>query len=583
MPREFDARALELRWQQRWADEGTYEVSNDDPRPHFYALTMYPYPSGAAHQGHVRNYTYGDLVARYKTMQGFAVLSPLGFDSFGLPAENAAIKTATHPRRVLRGTDRRAQGVADPARRGLRLAPRGAQPRSRLHPRQPAHLPAPLARGPRVPRARHGQLVPGLRDGPRERAGAGRRHVRALRRPRRATRARAVVLPDHEVRRRAARVARRAGVARAGQDDAAQLDRALRGRRVRAARRRPRRSGAAGLHDAPGHRLRRHLRRSWPPSTRRSTTLTTPEHEAEVAAVRAGRARRARSSDGDRSRATTPPRQAGGVHRVVRDATPSTAATCRSSSRTTCSWATAPARSWPCPPRTTGTSRSQWRTASTSCGPLQPPEGFEAAGGGAWTGDGDKINSGFLDGLGVADAIRSATSFLEREADGHATVNYRLRDWLVSRQRFWGCPIPVVYCAGCGIVPVPRSELPVLAPDDVTMDASGRSPLATNRAFLETDVPGVSAAPPSARPTRSTRSSTRAGTSCASAASPTRRCPSTSTRRSDWMPVGQYIGGIEHAILHLLYARFFMRALIDIGLAHGPAARALADALHPGA
>src|SRR5271165_2994146 len=98
MAREYDVAAVEAKWQARWRDEGTYEVSNDDPRPPFYALCMYPYPSGFAHQGHVRNYTFGDLLVRQRTMQGHAVLSPIGFDSFGLPAENAAIKTGTHPR-----------------------------------------------------------------------------------------------------------------------------------------------------------------------------------------------------------------------------------------------------------------------------------------------------------------------------------------------------------------------------------------------------------------------------------------------------------------------------------------------------
>src|SRR5271154_6345966 len=98
MGRAYDVESIERKWQQRWLDEGTYEVENDDPRPPFYALCMYPYPSGSAHQGHVRNYTFGDLAVRYQTMRGKAVLSPFGFDSFGLPAENAAIKTGMHPR-----------------------------------------------------------------------------------------------------------------------------------------------------------------------------------------------------------------------------------------------------------------------------------------------------------------------------------------------------------------------------------------------------------------------------------------------------------------------------------------------------
>jgi len=98
MARPFDVVELESKWQQRWRESGLYEVDNNDPRERFYALCMYPYPSGAAHQGHVRNYTFGDLVVRYQTMLGKAVLSPFGFDSFGLPAENAAIKAGSHPR-----------------------------------------------------------------------------------------------------------------------------------------------------------------------------------------------------------------------------------------------------------------------------------------------------------------------------------------------------------------------------------------------------------------------------------------------------------------------------------------------------
>ena len=98
MARAYDVIEVEKKWQRRWADEGTYEVDADDPRPPWYVLTMYPYPSGPAHMGHVRNYTFGDLLVRHRTMLGYAVLSPFGFDSFGLPAENAAIKTGTHPR-----------------------------------------------------------------------------------------------------------------------------------------------------------------------------------------------------------------------------------------------------------------------------------------------------------------------------------------------------------------------------------------------------------------------------------------------------------------------------------------------------
>ena len=98
MSTPYNPQAIEARWQQYWLDHGTYEVDNDDPRSPYYVLSMYPYPSGPAHMGHVRNYTMGDLLVRYRTMRGDGVLSPIGFDSFGLPAENAAIQTGTHPR-----------------------------------------------------------------------------------------------------------------------------------------------------------------------------------------------------------------------------------------------------------------------------------------------------------------------------------------------------------------------------------------------------------------------------------------------------------------------------------------------------
>jgi leucyl-tRNA synthetase len=199
---------------------------------------------------------------------------------------------------------------------------------------------------------------------------------------------------------------------------------------------------------------------------------------------------------------------------------------------------------------------------------VEPPEGFEADGGGAYSGAGTKINSGFMDGLDVPDAIIAATSYLERESNGVPTVNYRLRDWLVSRQRFWGCPIPIVYCAACGIVPVPREMLPVLAPDDVIMDASGRSPLATNSSFLTTTCPTCGG--PAERETDTLDtffdSSWYYLRFCAFADAP---LPFDVDAAEAWMPVSQYIGGIEHAILHLLYARFMMRALIDTGLAPG--------------
>jgi hypothetical protein len=179
MARPFDVKKIEKKWQDRWLEDGTYEVDNDDLRERYSALCMYPYPSGSAHQGHVRIYTFGDVNVRYQTMLGKAVLSPFGFDSFGLPAENAAIKAGTHPRIFTEA--RILELKSSLIRLGLRLAPRGPQPRSDLHSLVANDLPRVLEGRPRVPRRSAGQLVPGVRHGPRQRTGPARRNVRTLR------------------------------------------------------------------------------------------------------------------------------------------------------------------------------------------------------------------------------------------------------------------------------------------------------------------------------------------------------------------------------------------------------------------
>ena len=298
----YRPRSIEPYWQDYWRDNGSYEVDNDDPRDHTYVLCMYPYPSGSAHMGHVRNYTFGDLLTRYRTMQGDAVLSPMGFDSFGLPAENAAIKTERPPAALHRRADRGAAQLAHPDRRRLRLASPGREPRSRVHVRDPVDLPGAVRRRPGLQGAGTGELVSGLPDRPRERAGH-RRPVRSLGRPGRATRPRAVVLPHHRLRPAAARRPRTARLAREGPDPTAQLDRPVRGRRVRDGRLRRRRHRPGrrivvpGVHDAARHQLRHDLLRARArASTRRPRSRPTT--------VR-------RTSQRSSNRPGTPPRSTG--------------------------------------------------------------------------------------------------------------------------------------------------------------------------------------------------------------------------------------------------------------------------------
>ena len=232
-------------------------------------------------------------------------------------------------------------------------------------------------------------------------------------------------------------------------------------------------------------------------------------------------------------------------------------------------------------PRTSATGRSPRSTSCRSCAPCSRPRTGTPTGDEAYTGDGVKINSGFLDGLDIDTAKARAIDWLEEQGVGERKVNYRLRDWLVSRQRFWGCPIPAVYCPDHGVVPVPEDQLPIVAPDDVEFLPTGQSPLALHEGFLHTTCPICGG------PAR--RETDTMDTFVDSSWYFLRFCDPWNTEQpfaplaaQHFMPVDQYIGGIEHAILHLLYARFYTRALIDVGLAPGRRPRALQALPRPG-
>jgi leucyl-tRNA synthetase len=181
------------------------------------------------------------------------------------------------------------------------------------------------------------------------------------------------------------------------------------------------------------------------------------------------------------------------------------------------------------------------------------------------SGDGPMVNSGQFDAKHNREAYDEIVRWLDREGRGHASVSYRLRDWLLSRQRYWGCPIPVVYCEECGIVPVPEDELPVELPDIDDYAPKGRSPLATAEAWLHTECPSCG------KPAR--RETDTMDTFVDSSWYFLRYCDANNDEAAwdrevlrMWMPVDQYIGGVEHAILHLMYARFFCKALTDMDL-----------------
>ncbi|MGH8996011.1 MAG: leucine--tRNA ligase [Acidimicrobiales bacterium] len=559
MAQAYDAIHVEEKWQGRWAESGFYQVENDDPRPAHYALSMYPYPSGAAHQGHVRNYTFGDLIVRHRTMNGFAVLSPMGFDSFGLPAENAAIKTGTHPRIFTE------QRIAELKESLIRL---GAvyDWRREIHSHDPEYIRwnqviflrffeagiayranAPVNWCPGCQTVLANEQV--LPDGRCERSGdlVFKRDLEQwfFRITNYADELLAALdgleWPDR------VKVMQRNWI---GRSEGAEFDLAVvgSGSRIRVFTTRPDTSfGMTYVVLAPEHPF--------------VDELTDQDHRTAVDELRA---RALSSTEIERTRADE-----AGEPLTKRGAF-------------TGSHAINPFSGLPVPIYVADYVLMGYGTGAVMAVPaednrdfafaaayglpvvrtVQPPEGFE---GGAYTGPGTMINSGFLNGLDSEKAKERAIEWLEKEGIGSPKVNYRLRDWLVSRQRFWGCPIPIVYCPDDGIVGVPEDQLPVVAPDDVEFLPSGQSPLALHDGFTKT------ACPKCGGPAR--RETDTMDTFVDSSWYFLRFCdpwfaqgPVDGPAVNRWMPVDEYIGGIEHAILHLLYSRFYQRALIDTGL-----------------
>ena len=563
MARPFDVEAVEAKWQARWLDEGTYEVDNDDPRERYYALCMYPYPSGAAHQGHVRNYTFGDLVVRYQTMKGKAVLSPIGFDSFGLPAENAAIKAGSHPRPF---TDARMRELSS----SLRKLGAVYDLRREVFSHDPEYI-----------KWSQTIFLAFLKAGLAYRAEAPVNWCPGC----------ATVLANEQVH--ADGTCDRSGdlVIRVNLEqwffkitDYAEellndLDDLDWPERVKTMQRNwiGRSEGVEfdlPLANDPAQVLRVFTTR---PDTGFGVTyaVIAPEHPLLDQLT----------TDDERERVDELVARATSASELERTASSDAGEGLEKRGAFTGSYVVNPFNAEQVPVYVADYVLGTYGTGAIMGVPaederdfafatahglaivrtIKPPDGFAS---GAYSGDGTHINSGFMDGLDVSAAKAKATEFLARHARGTAKVNYRLRDWLVSRQRFWGCPIPVVYCATHGIVPVPDEQLPVVAPDDVTMDQSGQSPLATHEGFRNTTCPLCGE--PAVREADTMDTFTDSSWYYLRFADPfTPDKAFDPHEAAKWMPVDQYIGGIEHAILHLLYARFYLKALVDIGLATG--------------
>jgi leucyl-tRNA synthetase len=558
MAQAYDVASVEEKWQRRWRDEGTYEVSNDDPRPHFYCLCMYPYPSGQAHMGHVRNYTFGDLIVRHRTMNGFAVLSPIGFDSFGLPAENAAIKSGIHPRLF---TDARIEELKESLMRlgavyDWRREVRSHDPQyikwtqwiflRLLEAGLAYRRNAPVNWCPGCQTVLANEQV--LADGTCERSGDIVTKKDLEQWFFRITDYADQLLDDLDPLDWPERVKtmQRNWI---GRSEGAEFDLPVADHedlKIRVFTTRPDTSfGMTYVVLAPEHPL--------------VAAITTAEHRVEVEAFVT---RVQGETEVERQSAEGPLDKRGAF-------TGSYAVNPFNDARVPIyiadyvlmGYGTGAIMAVP------GEDQRDWDFAKAHgldiIRTVAPPEGWE---GEAYTGDGPAIHSEWLNGLPKVEAIAKAIDWLEEKGIGQRTVNYRLRDWLLSRQRFWGCPIPVVYCETHGIVPVPDDQLPVLAPDDVEFRPTGESPLRYHEGFLRTTCPICGG--PAVRETDTMDTFVDSSwyfLRFADAWNEDKPFDADAVAR--WLPVDQYIGGIEHAILHLMYARFFTKALSDLGVA----------------
>jgi leucyl-tRNA synthetase len=552
----YNFKEAEARWQRTWAERGTFGVKTDPARPKYYVLEMFPYPSGKLHVGHVRNYTMGDMVARYKRAQGFNVLHPMGWDAFGLPAENAAMASKIHP---AEWTYANIATMREQLQR-MGLSYDWSREIATCHPEYYRHeqkmfldfLKADLAyrRESWVnwdPVENTVLANEQVIDGRGWRSGAlveKRLLSQWFLRITHYAEDLLAALPTLERWPERVRVMQENWI---GRSEGARVFFGIAGRndRLEIFTTRPDTLfGASFCALSPNHPLAAELAKGNPAladfiaeCNRMGTSeavLETAEKKGFDTGVKV-------------------------LHPLVKSwALPLYVANFVLMEYGTGAIFGCPAHDQ----RDLDFARKYRLTVRpVVLPPGGDPQTFAIADE-AYVEDGTIINSDFLDGLPVAEAKRRVNQRLEAMGVGQGTVVWRLRDWGVSRQRYWGCPIPVIHCPGCGIVAVPEKDLPVELPLDVSFDKPG-NPLDHHPTWKHTTCPQCGGAALRETDTFDTffESSWYFDRFC----SPRSDKPFARGDVDYWMPVDQYIGGIEHAVLHLLYSRFFSRALRDCG------------------
>jgi leucyl-tRNA synthetase len=556
---KYNFAAIEVKWRNRWLEEKTFKVGEDPARPKYYLLEMFPYPSGRIHMGHVRNYTIGDVIARFKRMKGFNVLHPMGWDAFGLPAENAAIKHDTHPARwtyenidYMR-TQLKRMGFSYDWDRELatcnpeyyrweqlvfiRMYQKGLVYQKITTVNWCETCQTVLANEqvidgacwrcdqPVSPREMNGwffkitEYADELLDQCRKLTGWPEK----------------VLTMQHNW---------------IGKSIGAEVDFPIEGseEKLKIFTTRPDTIyGVTFMSIAPEHPLVQQICKShenrerilaFVEQTRAMKQRQKPDMEMEKEGIFTGNYC-LNPFTGKR----IPIFIANFV--LIGYGTGAVMAVPAHDQRDF-----EFARKYDLPVKVVIQPENSPLAAAT----------MERA----YEGTGFLVDSGDFSGLPSEEAKSAITAYAEEKGIGRKQISYRLRDWGISRQRYWGTPIPMVYCSRCGVQPVPEPELPVRLPDDVQIDKTGKSPLHTLESFYRTVCPACGGE--AKRETDTMDTFVESSWYFARYTCPDYTDGPLDRKRADyWLPVDQYIGGVEHAILHLLYARFFTKVMRDLG------------------
>ncbi len=555
----YNPQEIEKKWQQKWAEDKLYEVTEDSTKPKWYALTMFPYTSGDLHIGHWYAMAPSDVHARFKRMQGYNVLHPMGFDAFGLPAENAAIKQSVHPftwtaQNIdnMRPQLKSIGAIYDWSREVvtclpdyyrwtqwffLKLYQAGLAYRGR----------APVNWCPRCQTVLANEQVVGGGFCERCRAAVSRRDLeqwffRITKYADELMEHNGIDWPER------IKLMQRNWVGKSvGTEISFALDyHGVDEKELKVFTTRPDTVfGVTFMVLAPEHPL--------------VAKLTSPDRKAEVDDYIA---RSRRQTEIER---LSMEKEKDGVfigayvvNRLNGERVPIWIA-----DYVLLSYGTGVVMGVPAHDERDFAFAKKYNLPIRLV--ITPPEWHGQELEEAYIEPGTMMNSEQFNGLSSQKGIEAISDFLEKKGYGGRTTTYRLRDWLISRQRYWGAPIPMIYCPNCGIVPVPEQDLPVLLPKDAEFKPTGESPLKHCEQFVNVTCPNCSS--PAKRETDTMDTFMCSSWYFLRYASPDcDTAPFDADKMKYWLPVDLYTGGAEHAVMHLFYARFFIKALRDIGL-----------------